>query len=161
MISFRLNGEAVSADPDETLFDIARRTGLNLPHLCSGYHRHNRADGSCRLCVVEVEGERTLTAACMRTPVEGMVVHTHSERVNRSRSMIMELLLADHPPPRRMPRSRIPFLEDSGSARNRNIPVPLHPRGPARRHTPGPGRRFERLHSLHQLRACLSGTSIQ
>ncbi len=98
MISFRLNGETVNADPDETLFEIARRKGLNLPHLCSGYHRHNRADGSCRLCVVEVEGERTLTASCMRTPVEGMAVHTHSERVNRSRKMIMELLLADHPP---------------------------------------------------------------
>ncbi|WP_419798786.1 MAG: formate dehydrogenase subunit alpha [Terasakiella sp.] len=97
MISFTLNGKTVHAEQDETLFDIAKREGLSLPHLCSGYHTHNKADGNCRLCVVEVEGERTLTASCKRTAQNGMTVHTHSERVTKSRKMIMELLLADHP----------------------------------------------------------------
>jgi len=97
MISFTLNGKTVHAEQNETLFDIAKREGLSLPHLCSGYHTHNQADGNCRLCVVEVEGERTLSASCKRTVHDGMKVHTHSERVTKSRKMIMELLLADHP----------------------------------------------------------------
>ncbi|MDV7338445.1 formate dehydrogenase subunit alpha [Terasakiella sp. A23] len=97
MISFTLNGKTVTAEGDETLFDITKREGQTLPHLCSGYHSYNKADGNCRLCVVEVEGERTLTASCMRTPTEDMVVHTHSDRVTKSRKMVMELLLADQP----------------------------------------------------------------
>ncbi len=97
MISFKLNGKAITASSDDTLFDISKREGLNLPHLCSGYHSYNRNDGNCRLCVVEVKGERTLTASCMRTPTDGMEVETHSERVVKSRKMILDLLLADHP----------------------------------------------------------------
>ncbi|SCA58194.1 NAD-dependent formate dehydrogenase iron-sulfur protein [Candidatus Terasakiella magnetica] len=97
MISFTLNGQTVQATEDETLFDIAKREGKTLPHLCSGYHQFNKADGNCRLCVVEVEGERTLSASCMRKASDGMVVNTHSARVEKSRKMVMELLMADQP----------------------------------------------------------------
>lgn len=97
MISFRLNDKTVQADEHDTLFDIAKREGMTLPHLCSGYHQYNKADGNCRLCVVEVEGERTLAASCMRKPSADMVVHTHSDRVLKSRKMVMELLIADQP----------------------------------------------------------------
>ncbi len=97
MISFTLNGQQVSAHDGETLFEATKRLGTTLPHLCSGYHSYNKADGNCRLCVVEVKGERTLTASCMRPVSEGMVVETHSERVTKSRKMVMELLLADQP----------------------------------------------------------------
>lgn len=94
-ISFTLNDKTVIAREDETLFDITKREGTILPHLCSGFHKYNKADGNCRLCVVEVEGERTLTASCLRPAQDGMVVHTHSEKVTKSRKMVMELLLAD------------------------------------------------------------------
>lgn len=97
MITFTLNGQEVVASENETLFDISKREGQTLPHLCSGYHAYNENDGNCRLCVVEVEGERTLAASCMRKPQDGMVVHTHSEKVVQSRKMIMELLIADQP----------------------------------------------------------------
>ncbi|NVJ92053.1 MAG: formate dehydrogenase subunit alpha [Methylocystaceae bacterium] len=97
MITFTLNGQSVTAQDGETIFNVAKREGLTLPHLCSGYHQYNKADGNCRLCVVEVEGERTLAASCMREASEGLKVQTHSDKVVKSRKMVMELLLADQP----------------------------------------------------------------
>ena len=94
-IDFHLNGMPVQALAGETLWEVAQRQGLDIPHLCHkpGY----RPDGNCRACVVEVDGERTLAASCCRTPQAGMVVHTDSERAQKSRAMVMELLLADRP----------------------------------------------------------------
>ncbi len=96
-ITFTLDGESVTAEPGETLFQVAKRQGKTLPHMCSGLNQHYRADGNCRLCVVEVEGERTLAASCIRTPAPGMTVHTGSDRVRQARSTLMELLVADQP----------------------------------------------------------------
>jgi formate dehydrogenase major subunit len=96
MIAFTLDGQPCVAHEGETLFDAARRHGTTIPHLC---HREGlRADGNCRACVVEVQGERTLTASCCRAAEPGMVVHTQSERVLHSQAMVLELLLADRPP---------------------------------------------------------------
>ncbi len=94
-IEFELNGLAVQAQAGETLWEVAQRQGVDIPHLCHkpGY----RPDGNCRACVVEVEGERTLAASCCRAPQAGMVVRTHSERAMQSRALVMELLLADRP----------------------------------------------------------------
>ncbi|MCH8154642.1 MAG: formate dehydrogenase subunit alpha, partial [Proteobacteria bacterium] len=60
-----------------------------------------RADGNCRACMVEIEGERTLAASCIRTPSPGMTVSTASERARKAREMVFELLVADQPPPER------------------------------------------------------------
>ena len=94
-IEFELNGLAVQAQAWETLWEVAQRQGVDIPHLCHkpGY----RPDGNCRACVVEVQGERTLAASCCRAPQAGMVVRTHSERAMQSRALVMELLLADRP----------------------------------------------------------------
>ena len=94
-IDFELNGMTVQAAHGETLWEVAQRQGLNIPHLCHkpGY----RPDGNCRACVVEVKGERTLAASCCRAPQPGMVVQTDSERAVKSRYLVMELLLADRP----------------------------------------------------------------
>ena len=94
-IAFHLNGLPVHAQAGETLWEVAQRQGIEIPHLCHkpGY----RPDGNCRACVVEVKGERTLAASCCRTPTAGMVVHTDSERAQKSRALVMELLLADRP----------------------------------------------------------------
>jgi len=97
LVTFKLDGKSVQAQEGETIFDCAKRLGQTLPHLCSGYHQYNKTDGSCRLCVVEVEGERTLTPSCSRPISEGLVVQTKSEKVVQARKMMMELLLADHP----------------------------------------------------------------
>ncbi len=96
-IFFQLNGEQVDALPEETIWQVANRHGTEIPHLCHrpepGYH----PDGNCRLCVVEIQGARTLVPSCSHLPTPGMVVETHSERVNLSRKAILELLLADQP----------------------------------------------------------------
>ncbi len=97
-IPFSLDGRDVEARPGESIFQAARRLGIAIPHMCSGVNKHYRADGNCRLCLVEVDGERTLAASCKRTPEPGMTVRTASERTTRARNMVMELLIADQPP---------------------------------------------------------------
>jgi formate dehydrogenase major subunit len=94
-IRFTLDGRDVEALPGETIFQAARRAGTQIPHLC--YSDHLRPDGNCRACVVEVAGERTLTASCCRQPQQGMVVASQSERARNAQKMVLELLLADAP----------------------------------------------------------------
>ncbi|MCP3688683.1 MAG: molybdopterin-dependent oxidoreductase, partial [Gammaproteobacteria bacterium] len=95
MIEFSLNGEMLEALPDETIIQVAKRTGTEIPHLC--YTEGLRADGNCRACVVEVEGERVLAPSCCRTPTPGMVVNSNSDRALKSQKMVVELLLSDIP----------------------------------------------------------------
>ncbi len=97
-VNFTLDGMAVTAKPGETIFEVAQRSGRHLPHMCSGLNKHYRADGNCRLCVVEIEGERVLAASCIRKPSEGMKVSTGTDRVRKASSTVMELLVADQPP---------------------------------------------------------------
>jgi formate dehydrogenase major subunit len=97
-VRFTLDGREVQARPGETLWDVARREGDTLPHLCHRPRAGYRPDGNCRACVVEVDGERTLVASCIREPSDGMVVHTASERVRTARRTVFELLAADQPP---------------------------------------------------------------
>ncbi|GAA0581844.1 formate dehydrogenase subunit alpha [Halomonas salifodinae] len=93
-----LDGVEVSAYRGETLWQVAKRAGETIPHLCfkdaSGY----RADGNCRACMVEIEGERALAASCLREAAPGMVVKSaDSERARTAREGVMELLLVDQP----------------------------------------------------------------
>lgn len=96
-VTFTLDGKQVTAEADQTLWDIAAGQGNRLPHLCHADATGYRADGNCRACMVEIDGERVLAASCIRTPTEGMVVNTQSTRATDSRKLIMELLLADQP----------------------------------------------------------------
>ncbi|MFN3281223.1 MAG: 2Fe-2S iron-sulfur cluster-binding protein, partial [Tabrizicola sp.] len=74
-IPFTLDGRPVVARPGQSIWDVARGGGLVLPHLCHKPAPGYRPDGNCRACVVEIEGERTLAASCIREPTPGMVVH--------------------------------------------------------------------------------------
>src|SRR5918998_2039600 len=96
-IKFTLDGQEVEAREGETIFRAARRYGVKLPHLCYSPKPGYRPDGNCRVCMVEVEGERTLAASCIRTPTAGMKVNTQTDRAKTARRMIMELLLTDQP----------------------------------------------------------------
>ena len=96
-VTFTLDDQDVSAEPGETIWQVAKRHGKTIPHLCYTEMADYRADGNCRLCMVEIDGERTLAASCIRTPTEGMVVKTGSERAEASRNMVLELLVADQP----------------------------------------------------------------
>ncbi len=96
-IEFTLNGRTAQAQPGETIWQVADRLGIEIPHLCYSPAPGYRPDGNCRACMVEVEGERVLAASCIRTPGPGMVVDTASERAASARRMVFELLLADQP----------------------------------------------------------------
>ena len=96
-VTFTLDGETVTAKVDETLWEIAKRQGTTIPHLCHKDAVSYRSDGNCRACMVEIEGERVLAASCIRTASEGMVVNTQNARSVTARKMVVELLLADQP----------------------------------------------------------------
>ena len=97
-IRFTLDGSEVEAHEGETIWQVAHRLGADIPHLCYAPEPGYRADGNCRACMVEVEGERVLAASCQRRASPGLVVHTATERATASRRMVMELLVADQPP---------------------------------------------------------------
>jgi formate dehydrogenase major subunit len=93
-----LDGVEVQAYPGETLWQVAKRAGETIPHLCFKDAPGYRSDGNCRACMVEVEGERVLAASCIREAAPGMVVRSAgSSRVQTARKGVLELLLADQP----------------------------------------------------------------
>ena len=96
-ITFTLDGETVTADADATIWEVANGRGLVIPHLCHKPAPGYRPDGNCRACMVEIEGERTLAASCIRVPTDGMVVTTNSARATHARKMVVEMLVADQP----------------------------------------------------------------
>ena len=94
-VRFTLDGRSVLADAGETLIEVAERHGVQVPRLC--HSPGLEPAGNCRACMVEVDGERVLAAACCRRPVEGMVVHSDSPRAMQAQRMVLELLLSDMP----------------------------------------------------------------
>ena len=96
-ITFTLDGKSVTANADESIWQVAKREGTTIPHLCYKDNENYRADGNCRACMVEIEGERVLAASCIRKPTDGMVVNTANDRATTARKMVMEMLVADQP----------------------------------------------------------------
>ena len=94
-INITINAEKIEAREGQTILSIAGEHGVYIPTLC--FHRDLSPTGNCRICVVEVTGQRFLQASCVTTVWEGMQVQTHSERVVRSRRKTLELMLANHP----------------------------------------------------------------
>ncbi len=95
--SFFLDDKEVDIRAGETIFSAARRADVKLPHLCYTPKPGYRADGNCRVCMVEIEGERVLAASCIRTPTPGMKVKTQTDRAKTARRMVAELLVTDQP----------------------------------------------------------------
>src|SRR5712672_3451662 len=96
-IQFELDGKQVEAINGETIWQVAKRQGREIPHLCYSPEPDYRPDGNCRACMGEVEGERVLAASCKRTPSVGMKVKSASPRAVAAQKMVMELLVADQP----------------------------------------------------------------
>ena len=84
----------MSAGEGMTILEVAQENGIDIPTLC--YRPELPPIGSCRICVVEVEGSKTLVGSCYTPITQGMVIHTHSPQVLEARKTIMELLLASH-----------------------------------------------------------------
>jgi formate dehydrogenase major subunit len=95
LVSFTLNGSAITALADRTILQTAEDHGIDIPRLC--YMEGMRPDGNCRTCMVEIKGERVLAPSCCRYPKDGMEVMTNSARAIVSQKMSVELLLSDVP----------------------------------------------------------------
>ena len=99
-VNLTINGKAVSVPTGSTILDAAKKLNINIPTLCycdklgCGVSNH---PASCRICVVEVEKRRNLAPACATPVMEGMVVHTNSQRALNARRTVLELILSDHP----------------------------------------------------------------
>ena len=96
-VTFTLDGDKVTADKGMTIWEVSNGRGLVIPHLCHKPQPGYRPDGNCRACMVEIEGERTLAASCIREPMEGMVVNTATPRAEAARKMVVEMLVTDQP----------------------------------------------------------------
>jgi formate dehydrogenase major subunit len=114
-ILFTLDGKQVAANPGETIWEVAKREGTKIPHLCHVDLPGYRVDGNCRACMVEVKGERVLTASCIRKPTPGMDVQTQSQRAVKSRGMVFELLASNMRPREEGPDNQAPFWQWASS----------------------------------------------
>ena len=144
-VEFILDGETVYAEKGQSIWEVANGQGLKIPHLCHKPKPGYRPDGNCRACMVEIEGERTLAASCIREPQPGMVVKSATPRAANARKMVVEMLVTDQPEREishdksshfwdmvdlndvqesRLPRleaERIPILDDSHVAMSVNL----------------------------------------
>jgi NADP-reducing hydrogenase subunit HndD len=93
-INLTINGKAVVAPKGSTILEAARIAGIEIPTLC--FLKEINAIGACRICVVEVKGQRALAAACVFPAAEGMDVQTSSPLVLNSRKLTLELILSTH-----------------------------------------------------------------
>jgi predicted molibdopterin-dependent oxidoreductase YjgC len=89
-VSVSVDGTPVTVPEGATLLDACRSLGIDTPTLC--YGETLTPVNACRVCVVELEGSRTLVPACSRKAEDGMVIHTDSQRVRDNRRMVLELL---------------------------------------------------------------------
>jgi NADH dehydrogenase/NADH:ubiquinone oxidoreductase subunit G len=89
-VKLTIDGKSVAVESGATLLEAARQIGTDIPTIC--YHEATTSNALCRLCVVEVEGQRLLQPACIVKAAADMKVHTHNERVVRARRTILEML---------------------------------------------------------------------
>ncbi len=94
MVNLTINGQNLTVPAEYTIMEAAKSVGIQIPSLCHIEKIHKF--GSCRICVVEVEGAKTLQASCLAKVREGMVVHTNTQKVRNARRVLYELLLSDH-----------------------------------------------------------------
>lgn len=89
-VTATINGRALTVDDGSTILEACRQVGLDIPTLC--YGETLTPANACRVCMVEVEGSRTLIPSCSRTVEDGMVINTENDRAEHSRKLVMELL---------------------------------------------------------------------
>ena len=130
-ITLTIDGEQASVASGSTLLEAARQTGKDIPTIC--YHEATTSNALCRICVVEVEGQRLLQPACIVKAAADMKVQTRSERVVRARKTILEMLastmdLSDAP-------AILPMLDEYGASATR-FPMPSGARRRSKMTTP-------------------------
>ncbi|HBH60843.1 MAG TPA: NADH-quinone oxidoreductase subunit G, partial [Nitrospiraceae bacterium] len=95
MIELTINGKNVGTEKGSTILHAALSNGIKIPNLC--YDKRLEVYGGCRLCIVEIEGQRKLEASCATLVTEGMIVRTDTPRVRKIRQNVLEFILVHHP----------------------------------------------------------------
>ena len=94
LVNIKINGMPLQVEAGISVLEAARQLNIEIPTLC--YLKDINAIGACRICVVEVKGQRNLPAACVTPVYEGMEILTNSKRVFEARRMNLELILSTH-----------------------------------------------------------------
>src|SRR6058998_1407434 len=95
LVNLTIDGTPVSVPKGTLLIEAAKQAGVLVPHYC--YHPGLPVAGVCRMCLVDVEKQPTLSIACATQVAEGMVVHTQSDPAKKARQSVLEFLLINHP----------------------------------------------------------------
>ncbi|MEN6373643.1 MAG: NADH-dependent [FeFe] hydrogenase, group A6 [Smithella sp.] len=95
-VKVTIDNREIEVEEGITILEAAKQNGIIIPTLCA-WTEAKHTPGACRVCMTEVEGQRSLIAACVFPVSKGMVIHTNSEKVRQARKMVVELLLANHP----------------------------------------------------------------
>jgi NADH dehydrogenase/NADH:ubiquinone oxidoreductase subunit G len=94
-IQITIDGQLLDVDPGVTILNAARQHGMDIPTLCD--YPGLPAHGSCRMCIVEIQGRSSTPTACTTPAEAGMVIQTNSPRIQALRGELLQMLLADHP----------------------------------------------------------------
>ena len=94
MVNIMINNKKMTVPAGISILNAAKLANIDIPTLC--YHPDQFVKANCRVCIVEVDGSKTLPSACSTAVTEGMVIHTNSSKVLEARKVILELLLANH-----------------------------------------------------------------
>ena len=94
MINITINNKKISVEDGTSILNAAKSIGINIPTLC--YHPDQEVKANCRVCVVEIDGFRTLQTACSTKVLEGMNIRTNTPKVRQARKVVIELLMANH-----------------------------------------------------------------
>ena len=94
MVTVKIDGQVVCVPEGTTIMEAAKSINIKIPHLC--YLKDINEISACRVCCVEVEGERAMVAACSNPVQEGMVIHTNSTRARNTRRVNVQLILSQH-----------------------------------------------------------------
>lgn len=100
LVNVKINGKNYVEDSSLTILKACKKNGIHIPTLCYLFHEESNFEhkpASCRVCVVEIEGRRTLVPACATMISEGMVINTNNKKVIDARRTIVELILSNHP----------------------------------------------------------------
>jgi NADH-quinone oxidoreductase subunit G len=95
MPTFKIDGKEITTEAGTTILKAALANGIEIPHYC--YHPALTIAGSCRMCLVELEGSPKLVLSCATEVKDGMIVHTQTEQVKDARRSMLEFFLINHP----------------------------------------------------------------
>ena len=94
-VNLTIDGHKIQTESGKTILEAAQEAGISIPILC--HHPALPPEGACRICLVEIERQRSLQPSCTFPATEGLVVHTRSPKVVEARKFVLEMLLSDHP----------------------------------------------------------------